>query len=51
MIFVGVGEVIEVETIGIGETVHIVETFWIGAAGIRVSMMRFGMTAHTGETC
>ncbi len=51
MIFIGVGIVIEVETIGVGEMGLNVETFWTGGDGIRVSVMRFGMKAHTADTC
>ncbi len=41
---------IEVVTIGKGEMGHTVETFWMGDDVIRVSVMRFGMTACIVET-
>ncbi len=44
MSFVGVGEVTEVEMIGVGEMECIVETTWMGGDWIRDSMMRFGVT-------
>ncbi len=37
--------------IGIGGKAHTVETFWIGATGIRVSVVRFGVKARTGVSC
>ncbi len=48
---IGVGEVIEVVTIGKGETGCVVARLWMGDNEIRASEMRFGLKARTVVTC
>ncbi len=50
MRFVGIGEVIEVVTIGVGETGLNVETFWMGGEGTLIVMIGFGETGLNVET-
>ncbi len=51
MIFIGIGKVIEVVMIRVGEMGLNVVTFWMGGDAIRVSMMRFGVKAFIEEAC
>ncbi len=50
VVMIGIGEVIEVVTIGEGEMEVNEATFWIGGDEIRTSVMWFGTKACTGMT-